>query len=162
MKKILLLLAMVTVSVATWAQEKDGIYRAIEGEEFQEYISKLTKSLFGEKLLLWDDVVDEIEFNTSGLGPTTSETTYFDKKNGLIVKVIRKSSDEIEKDFICDIKNSLPASIVYSNLDEKTLKERWNEMGKFCFAKVEDIPYSLMLYGLMKDRMSYSLIYKDL
>ncbi len=119
MKKILLFLAMVTMSFATWAQEKDGIYRAIEGEEFQEYISKLTKSLLGDKLLLWDDVVDEIEFNTSGLGPTTSETTYYDKKNGLIVKVIRKSSEEIEKDFISDIKKSLPASIVYSNLDKK-------------------------------------------
>ncbi len=35
-------------------------------------------------------------------------------------------------------------------------------MGKFSFAKVEDIPYCLMLHGFMKDRMSYSLIYKDL
>jgi len=160
MKKVLLFLAMVTVSVATWAQE-NGVYRAIEGEEFQEYISKLTKCLFGDRLLLWDDIVDEIEFNTAGIGPTISEATYYDKKNGLIVKVIRKSSKEIEKDFNNDLKRSLPQSVVYSGLAKRELQEKWSETKKFDYKK-EEVPYAFMLYGFMKDRTSFDLIYNDL
>ena len=165
MKKFLLFLAMVTVSVATWAQE-NGIYRAIEGEEFQEYISKLTKCLFGDRLLLWDDVDDEAQDRLFYSGPVTRETVYYDSKNGLIVKVIRKPSDEVEKDFCSDLKRFKPCAILASPLDKGEIREKskneWKKMVGFEYMKVEDNAYDLQLYGSTKNKEEFLLFYNKL
>ncbi len=164
MKKILLLFAMVIVSVVMRAQD-DGVYRAIEGDEFKEYVDTLTKTLFGDRLLLWDDVNDEAKDRIFYSGPVVRETVYYDKKNGLIVKVIRKPSEEVEKDFNNDLNRVRPNAILYSPLDKGELRtkanDKWKNMINFHYEKEKGIPYQLHLVGDTKKKEEIQLIYRE-